>query len=108
MMWTASDIEANFLLRLLGRIQQLADCLEDCPNLFIVKFVLSLEFVELLRKHSVGGEKITQPDEGPHDRNIHPNRSITFQDAREHGNALFREGIRKSATKEFPLWYHRL
>lgn len=41
----------------------------------------------------MGGDHLPQPDESPHDQNVHLDRPITSQNTGEHGYALLGENV---------------
>jgi hypothetical protein len=69
--------------------------LKNGLNLFIVPCDAALQFFELSGQGLVRGQEPPQVDEGAHDLNIDQHGPRTAQDGRQHGDALFGEGLRQ-------------
>jgi len=79
---------------------ELADGIEYDLELSVVSF---LQRGELACEIGVGCEHLPQAHESAHDFHIDQDGSLAPQDAGEHGDALFGEGIRGRAAKSTQL-----
>src|SRR2546423_14251828 len=64
--------------------------------------VLRLQLDELPREIGVGREHLAEPDERAHDLDVHPDGAGAPEDARQHRDALLREGVGCGAPATTP------
>src|SRR6266496_2766903 len=74
----------------LRRRRQLSNRVKDDFELTIV---LAFEFVQPARELGVRGEYPAETNEGSHDFDVDMNGAWTFQNAREHEDTVFGEGV---------------
>ena len=73
-----------------ARLHQRADRLEDNLELLVILF---LQRGELARKVRIRCEHLPELNKGPHDGDVDLHRARAAENAGEHGNALFGEGV---------------
>lgn len=71
---------------------ELANGVKDFLKLSVVCFFQCLKF---FRQIFVSRQDLSETNESLHDFDIHLNRALTSRNAGQHGNALFRERVRK-------------
>ena len=87
-------MKSDLALRFLRRRHQLPNRIDDRGDFFIVFADTFLEFGEFLRQLAIAFERFAQLHKRAHDRDVHLHRALAFQNAREHRDALFGEGVR--------------
>src|SRR5690348_184267 len=92
-----SEPDRPLLFRRRGH--ELADGLEYDFELSVVSL---LQGGELAGEVGVRGEHLPQAHEGAHDFHVDQDSALAPQDAGEHSDALFGEGIRGRAAKSAP------
>src|ERR1051325_787554 len=80
-----------------GVVHELAEGVEDDGEFLVVVEEFAFEGVEFGAEVGVGGEKLAEADEGAHDLDGDGDGGGAAEDGREHGDALFGEGVRTIA-----------
>src|ERR1035437_7883007 len=76
-----------------GVLHELADGVEDEGEAFVVLREFLFQGFQFPAEVFVRCEQLTETDEGPDDFDADANRRGAAEDGREHGDALFSEGI---------------
>lgn len=79
---------------------------DEHPKVSVVEVELPLEahfqFIQFRRQLFVVREEMTKPDESPHDLNVDGYGTFAVEDAGEHGDPLFGEGVGGSSPPAAP------
>src|SRR6266513_6439974 len=92
-----ANVESNFAPRLFRRSHQLPDRFKDRADLLVMFTNAFFEFGKFVRELAICFQRLAQLYERPYNRDVHFHRTLTVQDARQHGEALFGESVGEMA-----------
>jgi hypothetical protein len=73
-----------------------------------VLLLAALQLSHAFREFSMASENLPEPHERSHNCDVHGDRPLAVEYAREHGDALLGESVRRRASNAAPSWYHNL
>ena len=86
-------MEADFAFRCVFSGDELFDGVEDDEEMWVVFGVFLFEGFDFFGEQGVGVHEAAELDEGAHDGDVHFHGAWRAQDAGEHGDTLFGEGV---------------